>query len=338
MVVSAVDSGSHEVCSARVKTDVLLVDVLLADSLRDEHSIGSQHETAKLGEQLYVSETCGNEDLVELLMYLLADYCDVVSGLVGAVGNSYAAGEVDEAQLNAGLFLDLHSGAEQDSRECGVVVVGKRVARKERMHTELLRALFLEYAVAFDELVVREAVLRVLRGVHYVGAAVGLELSARIVAAGDELRYPGQLVEDVDVCEIIEVYQRAHLVGKPEIIVRRSIGAEHDLMTLSADLTAQQKLGVAGAVKAAALASQDIHNEGVRGSLHSEVLLEALVPGKRLEQRSCGLANALLIIDVERRGVGLGDLFDLLLGYEWFLHFFCSFRLCIQARTAPPPV
>ena len=140
------------------------------------------------------------------------------------------------------------------------------------------------------------------------------------------------------MCEIIKVYQGTHLVGKPEIIVRRSVRAEHDLMTLSADLTAQQKLSVARAIKAAALASQNVHDERVWGSLHSEVLLETLVPGERLEQRSCGLANTLLIIDVERRGVGLGNLFDLLLGYEWFLHFFCSFRLCIQARTAPPPV
>ena len=91
VMVSAVYGRTHEVCRTSVNTDVFFVDVLFVDRLCNERAERCEHEPAHLGIDRNIAHSCGNKDLIELLMYALTDDLDVVGGLVRPVVNSYAA-------------------------------------------------------------------------------------------------------------------------------------------------------------------------------------------------------------------------------------------------------
>ena len=79
VMISAVHSGTHEVCCASVNADVFLVDVLFVNSLGNERSERCEHESAHLGIDSDITHSCGNKDLIELLVYAFTDHLDVVS-------------------------------------------------------------------------------------------------------------------------------------------------------------------------------------------------------------------------------------------------------------------
>ena len=156
-------------------------------------------------------------------MYALADGVDVVGLLLGQVGDTHAAGQVNEGDMSARLALQAHGKLKEDARELGVVIVGDGVAGKEGMDAKILGTFGLERAEGIKELIGGHAVLGIARVVHN---AVGkLEQAARVKAAAHRLgdRARDALVE-LDMADVVEVDDGAQLVGKLKVGRRRVVG------------------------------------------------------------------------------------------------------------------
>ena len=124
VVVSAVHGGSHQVCGAGVQTDVLLIDVLFVDDGGHQRAVGAGSKAAHLAEDGYIPHAGGHKDLFKLFAHALADGHDVVLGLLRAVRDTHAAGQVDVADVRTGSLLHPDSQLEQDA--CQLRVVGVR--------------------------------------------------------------------------------------------------------------------------------------------------------------------------------------------------------------------
>ena len=105
VVVSAVHCRTHQVYRAGIHTDILFVSVLLMDRSCDKRTVRSQHETSKLSEERNIAHSCRNENFLVNFSYALTDNLDIVRLLVRSVRDSDSAGEVDELDVSAGLFL-----------------------------------------------------------------------------------------------------------------------------------------------------------------------------------------------------------------------------------------
>ena len=186
MVVGAIHGGTNEIDGTCVHADIVLVDLLFVDGLGDQASVGAHHKAAHLGADCHIAHAGGNQNLVVGRVYTLADGVDVVGLLLGQVGDTHAAGQVNEGDMCARLALQAHGKLKEDARELGVVVVGDGVAGKECVDTKVLGALGLEHAEGLEELLGGHAVLGVAWVVHDVVA--DLEQAAWIVTAADGLR------------------------------------------------------------------------------------------------------------------------------------------------------
>ena len=54
VMIGAINSRTHEVSSAGITADVLLIDMLLVDSLRYQRAVRSEHIAAQLSEELHI--------------------------------------------------------------------------------------------------------------------------------------------------------------------------------------------------------------------------------------------------------------------------------------------
>ena len=105
VVIRAVHGGAHKVGGAGVYPHILLVGMLEVRRLGHQAAVGGQHEPAQLGEDGHVSHPGADQHLLICLAYAFTDDRNVVGGLVRAVGDSHAAGEVDKGDVTAGLLL-----------------------------------------------------------------------------------------------------------------------------------------------------------------------------------------------------------------------------------------
>ena len=319
VVVGAVHGRSDEVHGARVNAEVVLVDVLLVYGARDQAAVRPHHEAAHLGEDGHVAHAGGHEDLLEGAPHALADGADVTGLLVRPVRDPHAAGEVDKPDVRAGLIAQADRQPKEDARERGIVVVAVRVAGEERVQPQRGAAALDEHAVRLEELLLGHAVLGVARVVHdAVGQAeepAGVEAAARDRAHGPRL-----LLEERDVRDVVEVHDGAELAREAEVLGRRVVGREHDLLARHAERSCDEELSVAGAVAAAAVLQQDLDERGVGVGLDGEVLPEARVPREGVEHRLRVAADAGLVVQVEGGGVPLGDVDELVGGHKRLLH------------------
>ena len=127
VVVGAVHRRAHKVSRARVKTYVFLVYVLFVDSRGDKRTVGREHVSAQLGVDLNVAHTRGHKYLLEFFANALAYYRDIVLAVLGLIVNAYAAREVDELDMHAGLFVQANRKLEKNRRELGIIIVGNSV-------------------------------------------------------------------------------------------------------------------------------------------------------------------------------------------------------------------
>ena len=204
VVVGAIHGRANEIDGACVDADIVLVNLLFVDGLGDQASVGAHHKAAHLGADCHVAHAGGNQNLVVGCVYALADGVDVIGLLLGQVGDTHTAGQVDKGDMSARLALQAHGKLKEDARELGVVIVGDGVAGKEGMDAKILGTFGLERAEGIKELIGGHAVLGIARVVHN---AVGkLEQAARVKTAAHRLGDGARdaLVE-LDVADVVEV-------------------------------------------------------------------------------------------------------------------------------------
>ena len=293
------------------------------EHLGDQVAVGGQHKAAQLGAQGHIAHAGGHQDLLISLAHALADDGDVVGRLLGTVGHTHAAGEVDEGDVSSGLLLQLHRQLEQDPGQRGVVVVGQGVGGQEGVDTELLRSLRLQALEGFGDLGGSHTVLGITGVVHHLEALLALaqlEHTAGIEAAGDLLGDVADgLLQEVDVGDVVQVDGSAQLGGHLELLGGGVVGGEHDLSSGEPAALGHHQLGEGGAVHAASLLLQNLQDLGIGGGLHSKILGVAGVPGKGLAQSPGVGTDTLLVIEVEGGGIGLHHLLELLQGNKRLL-------------------
>ena len=309
MVVGAVHGRAHQVGGAGIHADVLLIDMLLMQHGRDKRTVGCQHKAAHLGENRHIAHTGGDQNFLKLFADTLADGCNVVAALVGAVGDAHTARQIDELDLGAGALMQADSQLKQDTGQLGVIVIGDGVAGQEGVNTELLGTGSHQLGVCLGHLVLAHAVLGITGVVHDTVAQ--LKHTARIVAAAYGLGYTGNLLKKFDMGQIIQIDVRAEVVGLLHILRRGIVGGKHNVTAPEAAGLAHQQLRIAGAVDAAALLLQDLEQIGVRRGLYGEIFFKALVPAERSVDPAGIFPDTLFVIEVERGGNIGGDFFRL---------------------------
>ena len=122
---------THQVSSASIAANILLVGVLFVDSGSNKATVGSQHEAAQLGENLHVAHACRHQNLFINLAHTFANYQQIIILLLGAISHADATGQVDELNMSASLFLQLHSYFEEDSSQFRIVIISNSVGDRK---------------------------------------------------------------------------------------------------------------------------------------------------------------------------------------------------------------
>ena len=311
VVVGAVHGRAHEVGHAGVEADVVLVGFLLVDCRRDEPASRARDGAAALGHHGDVAEALRYHHLIVELVDALANCFEVDRLLFRAVGDADAAADVDELDVDAEAALKLDC---QLKHELGREDEGLRAAlvrSDHRVQAEALDALLLCHLVGLEELVAGQPVLRFRRLADDV---VTLDEVAWVVAEAEDLRQAGVLLEVVEVADVIEVDDGTELDGLLELVSRRVVGGQQDLLALVARRFREHELGEAAVVRARTFFVQDLQDARVRQRFDGELLAEARSPGKCLLELADVLADRALVVDVERSRVLLDDFLKLLLG------------------------
>ena len=311
MMVGAVHGGTHQVRHAGVEADVVLVGLFLMDGGGDEPAVGAGDGAAQLHGDGETVEARRDDDFLIGFMDAFADIFQVDRFFLRAVGDADAAAEVDEFEADAQFFLDFHGGVEHQLRRFDEGVGVQLVGDDHAVQAEALDAALLCDAVRFDELVVGQAVFRFLRLADDV---VARDEAAGVVAEGEAVGEARAFFEVVDMGDVVQVDYGAEFPRLLEFVGGGVVGSQHDFLAADARHFRQQKLGEGAAVCAGAFLGEQPQNIRVRRGLHREMLAEGRRPGERLEQPAEVLADARLVVDMERRRITPDDFFQFFLG------------------------
>ena len=240
--------------------------------------------------------------------------------------------------MHTGGLLHPDSQLEQDTCQLRVILIGNGIGSKESVDAEVLGTLGGQLLVAFDHLFLGHAVLGIAGLVHDLKALFALaqtEGAARVIAAEDVLRHTGDTLQKFHHGGIVQIDVGAQLVGLLHILHGSLVGGEHDFAAGETAHLAEHQLSQGRAVHAAALLLEDLQDDRVWQSLDGKILLEAFVPAECLVDAAGIFTDALLIVDMERRGHILNDLLCHRLGQKRFL-FHSNIPLILYARGRSP--
>ena len=316
VMIGTIDRGAHEVRHAGVEPDVLLVRVLFVEHGGDEPARIARDAACALRTDTDVAEPGGAHDLIVELFDARADGVVVYAVLLGTVRDAEAAAEVDEFDVDAEFFLQLCRQLEHEARreeECLRAQLGRD---HHRVHAEPLHSHLKGTAIALEHLLTREPVLR-LDGL--ADDVVALDEVAGVVAEAEEVRQTGVLRHVVKVTEVVEIDDGTELDRLLELLVRRVVRGEHDLLALDARRRRDDELGNAAAVRARTVLVQELHDARVRQCLYSEVLAKARRPCECLAQTAKIRTDLCLVVEMKRGRVPLDETQCLLLCEREFL-------------------
>ena len=196
--------------------------MLLVNRTGDKRTVRAHHETAHLGEDLDISHSCRNEDLVIHLVHTLSDDADIVRLLPGLVGNTDSARQIDKSDVSTGDVLEFYGKLEKHLGKLRIVFICDCVACEKSVDTEFLDTLLLQDAERLEQLIGCHAILGVSRVVHNT---VGeFEQSARVIAAADPFRNISQCFLNVfDAGEVIQVDDGMDVICLPVFRKRRIV-------------------------------------------------------------------------------------------------------------------
>ncbi len=315
MMVCAVHGGTHQIHRAGIHTDILLVGVFLVNRLCHECTVRACHKAPHLRINRRVPHTRGHKHLIKNLVHAFADHPDIIGFLIGLVSNAHAAGKVDKIYLHTHLLLDLYRQFKELLRKLGIILVGHRIAGKERVEPETPHPFILQNAVSLKKLLRRKAVLGIAWIVH--NTVAHLEHAARIVTAAHGLgQFPQNAFHKVDMRDVVQIDDASHFRTVFVLLCRGIVGGKHDILPVNSQSVAQHQLRQRGAVAASAVLMHDLDQERIRTRLHRKILLKSLIPRKSLLHGFRVLPDAFLVIDMERRGVCLHNLFYLFLRHK----------------------
>ena len=318
MMVGPVHGGTHQIGCAGVDPHVLFISVFEVSGLCHQTAVGSQHKSAQLGKDGHITHAGRDQDLLVFPAHTLTDGGDVVFSLLRTVGDTYAAGEIDEPNVAACLLPKLYRRLEEDTRQCGIIGVGEGVGGQKGVEAEMLGAQSPQLAEALGELRTGKAVFGVSGGVHDLEALLTCpdgEGAAGVVAAGDGFGDGSDGVfQEIDVGEVVQVDGGPQAGGQLKLLRGRIIGGEHDIRPRKAAAVGQHELCEGGAVRTTALFPQELQNGGSGGGLDGKILPVTWIPGKSGLQFSCVFPDAFLVVEVEGSGIPGRDGPELLQG------------------------
>ncbi len=244
---------------------------------------------------------------------------DVVRLLIGFVGDSNTAREVDEAHVRARFALKAHREVEENPREGRIVLIRDGVRGKKGMDAKGLGAALAQHPERLEKLRFGHAVLGFAGVVH--DAVRQPEESAGVEAAAHGLRDGSRhRFEERNMADVIKVHDRAKLAGELKIGRGRVVRREHDLVPGHVQRVRDHELGGARAIASASVFPQERDERGVGIGLHREVLAEPGVPCKGVAHSFHVGANACFVIEMKGGGIVFGQLHELVFGDERSLH------------------
>ena len=162
------------------------------------------------------------------------------------------------------------------------------------MQAEVFHAFCHQLFETFRQLRTCEAVFCVFGFVH--DFVVDRELTAWIESAADRFRQSGCFFQEIDVGNVIQIDGRIQFVGELKVFFRRHVRREHDFIAFESECISHHQLCISRTIDATTFFFQNLQDGRCRGCLHSEVFLEALVPGESLIQFARILTDAFFII------------------------------------------
>ena len=234
VMVSTIHSRTHQVCGTCIYTDVLFVRMLFMDCFCHKASIRSKHKTAKLCVNRHIAHSSRNKNLFVHFSYTFTDHLDIVRFLIRFVRDSHTTGKVDELDMYTGLFLKLNCYFKQSTCKCRIIFISYSITCKECMDTELFCAFGLQDLECLKNLFSCHTVFGISRIIH--NAVGNFEKSTRIITAADRLRnLSDRLFQKINVCDIVQVDDRAELISKCKFLCRCIIGRKHNIFSNLSD-------------------------------------------------------------------------------------------------------
>ena len=112
VVVSTVNSRTHQIAGTGIEPNILFINVLLMDTFCYQVAIWSQHEAAQFSKDRDVTHSGRNKDLFKLFADAFADHGNIIWLFVWCVWDSDTAGQVDIFNIGTGFFFEFHCQTE----------------------------------------------------------------------------------------------------------------------------------------------------------------------------------------------------------------------------------
>ena len=162
-------------------------------------------------------------------MHAFTDGHDVVRLLRRTVRNAYAAGQVDECDMHAGLLLHVNRQLEQDACQCRIVLIGNRVGGEECVNAEMLNTLLLHVLERFDQLLAGHAVLRFLGCTD--NCIPPRHIRPGIISETDAFRYQVKPFHIIQIGNIIQINNSPKLMRFQKLFIRCVIGRKNNFLS-----------------------------------------------------------------------------------------------------------
>ena len=305
MMISAIHSGTHQVGSASIQTDVFFIDMFFMDGFRNQCTIRCQHISAHFCEDSHIVHAGRHQHFFVYFTYTFANCHDITAFFIRMVRNTYTTRKVDKGNVNIQFIFQFHCQFKQNLGQHRIIHIRACAAGKERVDTEVFRTFFFQHAESFFHLFLCHAVFGIARVVHDFIAY--LEYTAGIVTAAYGFRNWRNFFKERNMGNIVKVDDSTQFRCQSKIFRRCHIGRKHNLVSCYAYRFCNLQFCIRRTVCATAFFFQDLQNAGSRGCLHGKIFSKSFIPGKGAVYRTSIFPDAFFIINIKRCWISFLD-------------------------------